>query len=51
MNEQERIDQIIERLEEARSLCEDSTFDHGLITGLDMAIIIIREYYPVESHE
>jgi hypothetical protein len=53
MNEQERIDSIIQELETESELLGDiySTFDAGMSSGLEMAIRIIRSYYPTKEEQ
>jgi hypothetical protein len=46
MNEQERIESIIDELEIERGLSYD--YD-GIVSGIDLAIRIIRSYYPPEE--
>ena len=51
MNEQERIDSIIQDLETERELLGDidNSFIAGADSGLHMAIRIIRSYYPTKE--
>ncbi len=53
MNEQERIDSIIQELEIARELLNDidNSFDAGTDSGLLYAIRVIRSYYPTKEEQ
>jgi hypothetical protein len=53
MNEQERIDSIIQELETERELLGDidTVFDAGVDTGLDHAIRVIKSYYPTKEEQ
>jgi hypothetical protein len=48
MNEQERIDDIIRELEEAREIYDGHS---GYIAGIDHAIRVIRYYYPTKEQQ
>ena len=53
MNEQERIDSIIQELEIARELLNDidNSFDAGTDSGLLYTIRVIRSYYPTKEEQ
>jgi hypothetical protein len=53
MNEQERIDSIIQDLETERELLNDidNSYDAGFDSGLAQAIWLIRSYYPTKEQQ